>query len=1369
MMKRKHMLVCMMWIGWTWTGEAAIGQAVQEFEVPVAVRGVSIHRPGAETIENGTILMSKGRIIAIGTDIPLPPHVEIVDAEGLHAYPGFVAALTHLGIADEKRSKEERRLSEDADPDPTQRAFAFSRAAHRRGVRPEFRTADHYAPKAGDLKAYRKQGFASAVVAPRHGIFAGQSCVVSLSDDPRRRVILSEVVGQHASFSAGEPGDYPRTLLGVFALFRQVLLDTQWWTEQRDYFMRHPNAKRPAVDRSLESLESLVAGDARLIFEANTENEIHRALNLAEEFNLPITISGAKEAFKVVDRLKAGSVSLIVSLKFPEEPELGAGNSRSRRKPLVDDPHESQTESEAGEVEAPDEQRTSATDDDGDDEKRIYEPLKLRRERRRLWEEKVENVIRLHEAGLTFSFSMRDFDSPAEFGKGLHKVIERGLPVDAALAALTQTPADFLGLSGRVGDLDVGFLANVVVTTAPLEDGDVAVRYVFTEGDKHEFEVKKQGKSKNKVGQQDDEGSADEPDDGGPRWACEIEADRAKPIETGGNIILRNATVLTVTGPDLPDADVLIRGGKIASVGSNVTAPAGTTEFDATGLYVTPGLVDCHSHLGIDAVNESPLAVSAEVRIADVINPGSVAIYRAAAGGTTTHHSMHGSANPIGGENVVFKLKYDQPVSDLLVPDAPRTIKWALGENVKQSNWANSHGKRFPNGRMGVESAIRDALVAARAYGEEWERYNRLAARGDDVLRPRRDLRLEALWKTLQGEIWVHTHCYRSDEMTRLMHIAEDFGIRIGVLQHVLEGYRIGPEIARHGASASTFSNFWAYKIEAFDAIPHNAAVMTDHGINVSVNSDSPNTIRYLNLEAAKSIKWGNMRPREALKLVTINPAIQLGVDHRVGSIEVGKDGDVAVFNGHPLNTYSRNVMTVIDGDVYFQADDMRPNPLAREIAWNKRPEMSLVDKSADVIAIVGGTVHTVSGDAIEGGTVVIRDGKIDAVDRGISVPSSAKTINATGQHVYPGLIDAGGRLGLYEIGSLRATRDDFDIATFAPELRAVDAVHPHSVHVAIARAAGITMQLSRPTGGTISGQAGLIDLDGWTLDQMVREAEAGLFMNVPSLPARLTGDEKSKKKRRDDHETAMKELEAFLQRATNYANAVDAADRNNMMERPVLDRRLAAMRPYLRGGKPVMLNANQYKQILDAIAFAEKHNLSPIIYGGREAWKLAGELAEKNVPVILNSVLSLPGGRYEAYDSVYRCASVLQAAGVKWCLASGSATNVYDLPFNAGMAVAYGVTEEQAIRAMTLSAAEILGVGDQLGSIAVGKKADLIITTLPPTQVAAHVSAVLIDGRIVDMSNKHSEDLERSRNRPMPQLPPAKRLKGPPSFSHRD
>lgn len=396
----------------------------------------------------------------------------------------------------------------------------------------------------------------------------------------------------------------------------------------------------------------------------------------------------------------------------------------------------------------------------------------------------------------------------------------------------------------------------------------------------------------------------------------------AAPLATPAaaqDIAVRNATILTVTRGTIPNGTVVIRNGKIAAVGQNVAIPAGVRVIDGTGMYVMPGIIDAHSHMAMDrGVNEGSEAVTPEVRVQ--IRHDDPQLYRALAGGVTTIHVMHGSANVIGGQGAILKLRWGRPEPELYFEGAPRVIKFALGENVVRANAPPQPGRepRYPTSRMGVEHTLRWWLNEAQKYREEWDRYERERRRNRNAVPPRRDLRLEALADVLRGEIRVHAHSYRADEILMLLRVAEDFGFRLATLQHVLEGYRVADEIAAHGAGASTFADNWAFKIEAFTAIPHNMALMAQRGVVVSVNSDSGERVRRLYQEAAKAIKYGGVSEDEALAMITYNPARQLGIERRVGSIEVGKDGDLAIFNGHPFAPAARVEMTIVDGRVYF-------------------------------------------------------------------------------------------------------------------------------------------------------------------------------------------------------------------------------------------------------------------------------------------------------------------------------------------------------------------------------------------------------------------------------------------------------------------
>ncbi len=389
-----------------------------------------------------------------------------------------------------------------------------------------------------------------------------------------------------------------------------------------------------------------------------------------------------------------------------------------------------------------------------------------------------------------------------------------------------------------------------------------------------------------------------------------------------GVTVIENATILTVTKGTIPNGSILIRDGKLAEVGKSVKVPAGARVIDAKGMYVMPGIIDCHSHIAIEgAGNEGSVAVSSMAAIADVIDPEDIDIYRDLAGGVTAANVLHGSANPIGGLNAVIKLRWGKPARELLFEGAPPGIKFALGENPKHSNFRPPPGvpARYPATRMGVEDVIREAFTQAREYNKAWDEYNRRKAAGEtNLIPPRRDLKFEPLVEILEGKRLVHAHCYRADEILMLLRVADEFGFKVKTFQHVLEGYKVAKEIAAHGAGASTFSDWWAYKMEAYDAIPYNAALMTRRGVVVSINSDSAEEARHLNQEAAKTMKWGGLSETEALKLVTINPAIQLGINKRVGSIEVGKDADLVIYDKHPLSVYAVVQKVLIDGQVYF-------------------------------------------------------------------------------------------------------------------------------------------------------------------------------------------------------------------------------------------------------------------------------------------------------------------------------------------------------------------------------------------------------------------------------------------------------------------
>jgi imidazolonepropionase-like amidohydrolase len=388
---------------------------------------------------------------------------------------------------------------------------------------------------------------------------------------------------------------------------------------------------------------------------------------------------------------------------------------------------------------------------------------------------------------------------------------------------------------------------------------------------------------------------------------------KAADIPKQETVLLKNATVWTGEKDGiLQNTDVLIENGKIAKVGKKLKAPANAKEIDATGKHITAGIIDEHSHIAIqNGVNEGTQASSAEVRISDVTNSDDVNIYRHLAGGVTTTHSLHGSANPIGGQSAIVKMRWSKTPEEMQFKEAPGFIKFALGENVKQSNWGERQTIRFPQTRMGVEQVYEDHFTRAREYGE---------ARKTKADKVRRDLELDCLYEIINSKRFISCHSYVQSEITMLMRIAEKHGFRINTFTHILEGYKVADKMKKHGVGASSFSDWWAYKAEVMDAIPYNARLMHEMGVVTAINSDDAEMGRRLNQEAAKGVKYGGMGEAEAMNMVTLNPAKLLRIDQYVGSIKAGKQADLVLWSDNPLSVYAKSVQTYVDGICYFDA-----------------------------------------------------------------------------------------------------------------------------------------------------------------------------------------------------------------------------------------------------------------------------------------------------------------------------------------------------------------------------------------------------------------------------------------------------------------
>jgi imidazolonepropionase-like amidohydrolase len=831
---------------------------------------------------------------------------------------------------------------------------------------------------------------------------------------------------------------------------------------------------------------------------------------------------------------------------------------------------------------------------------------------------------------------------------------------------------------------------------------------------------------------------------------------------TSGVVAIRNATILTVTKGTIPNGTVVLQNGKIAAVGTNVQIPAGAEIVDGTGKFVSPGIIDCHSHIANDAINEGTVAVSSMVGMQDVLDPTDPNIYRDLAGGTTTSNILHGSANPLGGKTIVIKLRWGvSKPDDLIFQGALPGIKFALGENVTEKRGqTRTPPVRFPTTRQGVDYVIRDAFTRAKAYQADWAAYNKAKAAGQDVLAPKRDLQLDALVEVLEGKRLVHAHSYVQSEILMLIRLADEMGFKITTFQHVLEGYKVAKEIAAHGAGASTFSDWWGYKMEAADAIPYNATLMMKKGVVVSINSDDAEQARRLNMEAAKAVRYGGATDDEALAMVTINPAKQLKIDARVGSIEAGKDADVVIWNHHPLSTAAIVERSYIDGIAYYdRAKDLErvaandrergasaaPAPAAATPSAPATPRAATPAEALSVgynangatWAITNARIVTVSGAVIEKGTIVIKGNKIDAVGANVSVPSGARVVDAAGSNVYPGAIDASTDIGLNEPG-VRSYDDVTEILAFDQMLRTRTAYRADSVAIPVTRAEGITTIAVRPGGSFLGGQVPVMNLDGWTWEEATLRPAAGIAMTFPGgggggrggggggaagAGAAAAGPDR------------LAELHQVLERARAYAK--QGAGRRT-------DLTLEGLVPVIERKQALYVSANGDTAIRGAVTWAERENVRIVLLTNADVQTAASFLKQHDVPVILTSVLTLPQREDAFHAYPYQTAGILSKAGVLFTFSSGGYQFSRNVPFQAGRSVAWGLDHDAAIRAITLDAAKILGVDGLVGSIEPGKLANLVILKGDPLEIRSQIQHVIIAGHDVSLDTKHTELYKR-------------------------
>ena len=924
--------------------------------------------PG-KTLERGTVLIRDGLIADVGPAVKVPPDARVWDLTGKTVYPGFIDAYSRVGLPETLKPEPLRPEIDHDDPNakPKEVPREAVKGTHAWNARvtPERNAVDHLKFDKKGARALRDLGFTSALVVPGRGIFRGTSALVNLHEADSNTAIVAPMVAQHIALEINREDNavYPTSLMGCIALVRQTLLDAEWYQAAKDAYRRNPGAtERPEANASLAALVGHGQRKQPTVFEAEDELDLLRGLKIAEEFKLKPILFGNGYEYRVRRALAEKKVPMILPLDFPKAPEIERPE-RAVEYQLDELQHWDRAPSNPARLAEAGIPFAFTTQKLDKPEKEFWSRVRLT-VRRGLNKDTALAALTSVPAEMLGAADRVGAIAPGRlanlvvttgdvFAEDSARVLTTwidGLPLDTEIAddrdprgtweitadgktfpLVVEGELDKLAAKSDAETATVSMKDDAVLVIAPaklLGRGDGAVRLtgrlvgdaitgtgeaptgpplVWLAKRTAAFVATKKPDAK--------PSPLDAPLDFPETYPAGSYGRTALPDQPASFLVQR-ATVWT-SGPQgtVQNADLLVSGGKIAAVGTALKAPSGAPVIDGTGLHVTPGIIDCHSHTAISkGVNEGSHAVTCEVRIADVIDATDISLYRELAGGVTTANILHGSANPIGGQNQVIKFRWGALPEELKFADAAPGVKFALGENVKQSNWGDKFTTRYPQTRMGVEQLMRDRFRAAQEYDA--------AMKKKEGLPPRRDLQLEALSEIVSGKRLIHCHSYRLDEIHSFLNVTNEFKIKVGTLQHILEGYKVADEIARSGAGASSFADWWAYKWEAFDAIPENAAMMHGQGVLTSINSDSNDLARRLNTEAAKSIKHGGLPPDEALKLVTIYPARQLRIDGKVGSLEPGKDADFVIWSGDPLSNYSRVQQTWIDGRKYFDRNE---------------------------------------------------------------------------------------------------------------------------------------------------------------------------------------------------------------------------------------------------------------------------------------------------------------------------------------------------------------------------------------------------------------------------------------------------------------
>jgi imidazolonepropionase-like amidohydrolase len=894
------------------------------------------------TIENGSMVVKDGKIVQIGKSVEIPKNSTIIDLEGKSIYPSFIDIYSKFGVKAPERKSGDRRSPQ---YNNTRKGYYWN--DH---IRPEQNAIEFFKYDDRKAKELIKNGFGAVNTHLSDGIIRGKGVLIALTDSGDSNNIIDDNSTQYLSLSKSVTSSqsYPSSIMGVFALLKQVYFDAEWYSK----------GLSKTNDKSLEALnenKNLIQ-----IFEAKNKINSLRIDKIGDEFDIQYVLLGGGDEYERIEEIKATNASYILPVNFP----------------------------------------------DAYDVEDIYSANILQLSDMREWNQKPTNPSHLEKNNIVFAITLDGLKSPNNLKENIIKAIDHGLTKEKALEALTSIPAKLIGRNDVLGYLKKDYLANFLITSGEIFDNNTVIYENWVKGNRNiinSMEIKDiRGKYKLTVGDKntvlDISGKLEKPkaklkdstltvkklsykggwlnmtvndDSNFIRISLRVNKENNNlngkayysdgsvsnlnvdffekqindtkkskekitkeinivpitypnmaygfgKLQESQDILIKNTTVWTneIQGV-LKNTDVLITKGKISKVGINLKYKSALV-IDGTGKHLTSGIIDEHSHIAASSINEGGHNSSAEVTIEEVIDPEDINIYRNLAGGVTTIQILHGSANPIGGRSAIIKLKWGENANNLIFKNSPKFIKFALGENVKQSNWQSYN--RFPQSRMGVEQLYVDYFTRAKEY-------DRIKKSGNIY---RKDLELEVLAEILNKQRFISCHSYVQSEINMLMKVAEKFNFKINTFTHILEGYKVADKMKEHGVGASTFSDWWAYKFEVNDAIPYNASILHNAGVTTAINSDDAEMSRRLNQEAAKTIKYGGLSEEDAWKTVTLNPAKLLRIDDKVGSIKIGKDADVVLWNQNPLSVYAIAEKTIIDGAIYF--DKERDKKLREEI-----------------------------------------------------------------------------------------------------------------------------------------------------------------------------------------------------------------------------------------------------------------------------------------------------------------------------------------------------------------------------------------------------------------------------------------------------